>query len=353
MAEKSPGKVPYGRIVKLDRMLHSGNFPPLPELAEKFGVSQRTLERDIECLRDYFGAPLVFDRTGKNYRYSDKDFRLPAILLTQEELVTLLMSERLMRQYAGTPFEPIVQQTFAHLTAMLPEQACVSVDPTTLCKAIVFEQGVPIREYVLPVFIALLDAIAKRHRTEVAYYTSQGNREEGTRFIDPYHLTNVGGEWYLIAYCTRQRAVRNYHLGRIREAYVLEISYTLPSDFDPLKHVGATLGRVAGDSREMILLRLLPAASRWVKEKMWHFTQKFDRLLDDGSVIFRMELSQEEPAREALRRWILQFGDEAEVLEPEWLRKEIRDRLARASGLYARPGEPTPPRADSLPNQKG
>jgi len=334
MPEKSPGKIPYGRIVKIDRMLHSGKSPPLSELVEKFNVSQRTLERDIECLRDYFGAPLVFDRNNKVYRYSNKDYRLPAILLRQEEMVTLLMAERLMRQYAGTPFEPIVQQTFNHLVAMLPDQACISVDPTTLCKAIVFEQGVPIREYALPVFNILLEAIIQRMRVEIVYHTVQGNREEATRFVDPYHITNMAGEWYLIAYCTRQRIVRNYHLARIREAYLLEIPYEPPVNFDPLKHTASTLGRIAGDDREAVVLRLFPAASRWAKEKVWHFTQKFDRLLDDGSVVFRMELSRDASTREALRRWVLQFGDEAEVLEPGWLRKEIHEKLGRAQALY-------------------
>jgi predicted DNA-binding transcriptional regulator YafY len=138
-----------------------------------------------------------------------------------------------------------------------------------------------------------------------------------------------------MAYCTRARAFRNYHLARIREAYLLEIPYTPQEEFDPLKHAAATLGRVAGDDREIVLLRLLPAASKWVKEKMWHFTQKFDRLLDDGSVVFRMELLRDEATREALRRWILQMGNEAEVLEPVWLRKQIAEALEAGVRLYS------------------
>ena len=61
----SPGKYTYNRILKIDKLLRAGKLSSIAELAEEFKVSQRTIERDIEALRDYFGAPLAYAEPGR------------------------------------------------------------------------------------------------------------------------------------------------------------------------------------------------------------------------------------------------------------------------------------------------
>lgn len=335
MPSKTPGKFAYGRIVTLDRLLRQDRFPPVAELAKQFGISSRTVERDLEALRDYFGAPVEYNRSARTYRYTDSTYRLPAITLTQEELVVTLVVERLLRQYAGTPFEPVVLGAFNKLTSMLPEEACLSVDVGNLCKAMVFEQGIPIREYSLDSFVSLLDAIAKRKRTEISYYTVEGNREIGTRFVDPYHLANWGGEWYLVALCLRRKQVCNFHLQRVKEVYALDLHFDRPQGFDAQMYMARGFGIIAGDAKERVRLQILVSASRWVKEKVWHFSQRFEKIESDGSFILCMDAPADQAGRECLRRWVLQFGSEAVVMEPAWLKREIKEHLERALTQYS------------------
>ncbi len=332
--KKKIGKIAYSRIIKLDNLLSSGKLPPLSTLTDKLGVSQRTLERDIEVLRDYFQAPLYYNRKTRSYVYTDKNYKLKAISMNQEELITVLVLERITRLYAGTPFEPLIKQAFVKLATMLPVESCISVDTKNLSKAMVFEQGIPIREYSLDVFSTLLKAITQGLRAEISYYTVMGNREEGTRFIDPYHLANWGGEWYLIALCLRRKKVINFHLSRVKECLILDINYEKPKGFEPKKYIASGFGKIAGDAKEKIRLKIFSYASKWTKEKVWHFSQKFEKIESDGSFILNMDSPNDAAGKESLKHWILQFSDDIEVLEPLWLRTEIRKRLEKNISIY-------------------
>lgn len=331
---KSPGKLAYIRIIEMDRMLRMGKFPSLLELSEEFKVTQRTIERDIETMREYFKAPVLYDRKTRTYRYSDQSYILPSITLSQDEIVSILAIQRTMRLYADTPFDVIMQSAFNKMMSMLPANAVISVDIDNLRKAIVFEQGTPLREYSVQVFEKLFQGIILNQRMEIVYYTPEGNKEHGTQFIDPYHIANWGGDWYLIGNDLRRRVVRNFHLALIREAYMLDIKFEIPDGFNAQEHVLNGYSNLKKAGKEVVRIRVDASASEWVKEKTWNFAQKFEKLEKDGSLVLKMDAPFDKTGKESLKRWILQFGGEIEVVEPAWLRSEIKEMLEKGADLY-------------------
>ncbi|MGE5529301.1 MAG: helix-turn-helix transcriptional regulator [Patescibacteria group bacterium] len=107
------------RIHRIHRALAGGACPGIEALAAELGVSSRTIERDLQQLRNFY-APLVFDRGRGGYRYAGP-FSLPCMTLTAGELAVLLIGQRLLVELAGTPFVEPARQLIEKLPLVLGE----------------------------------------------------------------------------------------------------------------------------------------------------------------------------------------------------------------------------------------
>ena len=85
-----------------DQMIRQGGHPNVVVLADRLEVHRRTILRDVEFLRNSWGAPLEYSRQHKGYFYTNPDFALPCLRLTEGELVAFFLAERLM-QLGGAP----------------------------------------------------------------------------------------------------------------------------------------------------------------------------------------------------------------------------------------------------------
>ncbi|WP_170290989.1 helix-turn-helix transcriptional regulator [Neomoorella glycerini] len=185
------------RIYAIHRWIAAGRYPSVDFIAERLEVSPRTVERDIQLLRDFLGAPIVYDRWHKGYRY-EKTFNLPPLQLTEGELLILYLGQQLLSQVGGTPFGQVIRGAMAKLKAMLPEK--VSMDLGCLEQDISFGME-PLRgdaEQLLAVYGDIFLAIQENRSVYITYYTA--SRDAITdRLIDPYHLRFFHGAWYVIA----------------------------------------------------------------------------------------------------------------------------------------------------------
>ena len=123
----------------------------------------------------------------------------------------------------------------------------------------------------------------------------------------------------LIAYCHFRQAMRMFAAVRIRSARETGETFSRPADFQIDGYLGASFRALRGCGRHCIVLRFTPDAAGRAGEKVWHKTQTSE-LQADGRLLLRMELSD---LRE-VKRWILSWGSECEVLDPEELRKLVR-----------------------------
>src|SRR4051812_27335306 len=112
---------PLARMMAIDRAIRDGELPNATTLARELEVTPRTVRRDLTYLRDQLHAPIRFDPTRNGYVYTESSYRLPFLQLTEGELVAVLLAERLLRQYRGTPYEQDLRRAFAKMTEMLPD----------------------------------------------------------------------------------------------------------------------------------------------------------------------------------------------------------------------------------------
>ncbi|MGI6129373.1 MAG: helix-turn-helix transcriptional regulator [bacterium] len=318
----------FYRIHRIDQLIRQSIYPNVPKLSKWLEVSTRTIERDIEFMRDSLGAPVKYDRKRRGYYYTRLDFSLPKARLTAGEMVTLYLGQKLLAQYRGTPFESSIVHAFAKIKTFLPEE--VDMDFADLDEFLSFNVK-PLRgeeQQVARMFQGVASALRDQKTISITYYTASRDTKS-TRLVDPYHLRCHEGAWYLIAYCHQRKEVRIFALDRIRHLKPTRSRFRIQSDFSLDKYLGHSLGIERGLEPYEVVIRFDAEVTRWVKERIWHPSQE-TILQEDGSLLLKAVLS----GLGEVKRWVLGFGAHAEVLAPPKLRQEIAQEAAALIAQY-------------------
>lgn len=323
-------KVFFERLFYIHRCLKAGQWPGIKKMAEKYEVNRRTIERDLEFLRDRFNAPIEYDRSRRTHYYTDPSFEISEVYFREGELVAIFLGVELLRRYKGTRFEEPLQAVFDKLRKLLP--ARVSVDLTTVGQVISFDIE-PLRgdeAAVADTFDRLSGAIKARRVVELDYYAA--SRDALTRRrVNPYHLRYAMGAWYLIGHCHLREDVRLFALDRIKSLGVTAEEFFPDPAFSVAAYLGDSWRLERGRPMEVVL-RFDAYQARWIREKQWHPTQALEER-PDGSLVMRVRVG----GLGEMKRWVMQFGAHVEVLAPEELRREVAEEVARLAALY-RPG---------------
>ncbi len=316
---------PLRRIQTIDHHVRAGVYPNAETLAAELEVNPRTIQRDIEFMRDQLCAPLDFCRQHNGYRYSAPTFQLPFFQFSEGELVAFFLAERLLRQYRGTPFEADLRCAFDRFTALLPDEVSINLaglgDTLSVAPTVVAPHDIE-------TFRLLAQSVAERRPLDIDYWTA--SRDELTRRrIDPYHLTLIDNDWYVIAYCHLRSEVRMFAPLRIRAAALAPGSFTRPDSFNITDYLGDSFRAVRGRQSRQVTLRFTATAAGRVEEKIWHKTQRLE-MQPDGTLLMYLTV----PDLIELKRWVLSWGRECEVLEPEELREQLRGDCVILADLY-------------------
>jgi predicted DNA-binding transcriptional regulator YafY len=149
--------------------------------------------------------------------------------------------------------------------------------------------------------------------------------------VDPYHLWHQFGGLYLAAYCHTRQAVHTFAIERIRQIAPCPETFARPADFNLEKYLEASFGLFRGKAVR-IRLRFSPEVARYVQERQWHPSQRSAPLLT-GELEVILHVAPEMD----LKRWIMSYGKDVEILEPKKLRDEIRTEwLAALRGAGGR-----------------
>ncbi len=322
-------RFPLERIAVLDRSVRAGEYPNARTIGDRLEVCRRTVLRDVEFLRDRLGAPILFDPKRNGYHYTDPSFRLPAVSMTEGELLALVLAERAFQQYRGTPYGPDLARAIQKIARGLED--VVTVDLGELTDGLSFRTTAP--ESIAPeIFRELVSAVRRRRRLVVRYWTPSRD-EETTREVDPYHLSCIDGRWYLIAHCHLRGAVRTFVPTRIRSIEATEATFTPPEGVRFEEYLADSFGVFQGNDGEThrVRLRFTGETARYVGDRRWHPSQTVEAA-DDGSLILSFELS----ALREIEGWALSWGAGCEVLDPPELRDRIRAAVTLMAGRYAR-----------------
>lgn len=299
------------------------------ELAERFGASKNTLDRDLKDLLEA-GFALEQQKVGKAHV-----FRLventppPSALPTTLELLALHAARSQLAPLAGTPL-------FADLSSLLQKAR-------TLAGAARFADGVT--QVFLPhvraaksyegeaqqeIIDTLVDAVL-RHRACTGLYRSATAKEPRVHRLRPLRLFfHLGGLYLYAAVDDREPgkdALLTFAVERFLTLDETEEVFDPPAvdiDAQLAQAFGVTTGAV-----EQVEVRFSADVRLYVEERTWHPTQKLEAL-PGGGLRFTAELA----GKHEFLRWVLSWGRDAELLAPPSWRAELADHAAALAARY-------------------
>jgi predicted DNA-binding transcriptional regulator YafY len=318
---KGPGRNTLRRIYQIDSLIRNGRYPNVPELAKKLETCTRTIEKDLEYLKNFFAAPLQYCHKKRGYYYTERNFMLPQINFTEGEIVALFLGQKLLSRYRGTPYEESIRFAFEKIARLLPEH--VSVDLELFDQAVTFDVE-PVRgeEPLLLERCECLISALKEKRSVVADYYSAHRNARSRRMIDPYHLLFKQGVRYLIGYCHNRHEVLMFALDRMERLEITERRFAPAPDFSIERYLGDSLSIERGSAPVEVKILFDRHQARWICERRWHASQQLEKQ-PDGSVLLSITVS----GLGEVKRWVLSFGGHAEVLAPVELREEVKREI--------------------------
>ena len=311
---------PLERMLRIHQSVQAGKFPNSTTLAAEIEVVVKTIHRDIAFMRDRMGLPIAFDTKKNGYRYTGEVGSFPSLQLTEGELFALCVAEKALEQYRGTSFEKPLLSALRKMEQSLPDT--ISINLGELGEAISFRTSAePILN--LEIFDALAKATAKHKQLEL-HYRKAGSSAPEKRIVDPYHLANINGEWFLFAFDHLRKDIRTFVPARIKSVKQTGETFERPQGFSLEKRLRDSFGVHSGEGRYEVVLRFTPQVADYIREKRWHDSQQ-QRELKGGGVELRLKLS----SLIEIERWVLSWGENAKVVAPKELLANIR-RAAKA-----------------------
>ena len=312
------------RLYKIRNLLEAGQCLRPGMLQAELGVSQATLKRDIQRLRDRFNAPLSWNRErggwvlDRTREVIGAQFELPGLWLSAEEIHALLTMQHLLSRLdtgglLGPHIDPLMRRLGGLIDGGVPPQAEVARR--------IRVQTVGARRLHLPHFQAVGSALLRRQRLQLRY-RSRSDGDETGREVSPQRLVHYRDNWYLDAWCHWRQALRSFSVDAIQAVQVLDRAAIDLPDTELDAVLGAGCGIFAGRQVTWARLRFSAQRARWVSAERWHSQQRGSF---DVQGRWQLDLPYADP-RELVMD-ILRHMPEVEVLWPEDLAAQVRQRL--------------------------
>lgn len=314
------------RLLRMDGIIRSGSHPSVSTFTQLFEVSERTTLGDIEFLRNRFYAPLAYSRARHGYYYTNKDWKLPTLPVSEGQLLALFLSVELTERYLGTSFEQPLRDAIQQIIELLPQDVQVSM--SELAHHYSIRPGASAKTPP-ETLLAIQQAIQARHPVDIVYFTASRG-EENQRVIHPYHLFNMRGEWNLVAYDLLRQNIRQFALPRIRSWRILkEEQFEPDAKFNPESYFRESFQAEHGDQIVEVVLLFDAYQARYMRERTLHSSQVIEEQ-PDGSIIMRFKTG----ALAEVQRQILGYGKHVKVLAPASLVVAIMNELRETLQLY-------------------
>lgn len=319
-----------------------GEGIPLRQLADDFEVSERTIQRDFELLQA-IGFPVQHeeDDFGKRYWRMPHDFfRTGPLVLGLTEAVSLHLAEHFFAPLAGTHFADGLRSALEKIRSIIPAKALAyfgDLDET------LYVRMSAVTDYAAHADkIRLLTEAAHLSRSVELTYSAIWRGDSYTTRCDPYGIVCYDGDLFLVGHSHRAEDVRIFKVPRILAVAASPETFERPKDFRLDDRFRSSFGifQPSGAPVEVAVAFRGPVASL-VEERVWHESQRLQWIPGEETLFERAPESEVLLATFRLgdlvefKRWLKGWGDLAEVLRPDWLRKEMRAELTAAADRYA------------------
>lgn len=268
-----------------------------PELAKRFEVSRRTIQRDIEDLCKA-GIPICTAQGAGGGIYIMDGYRMDRTLLTSKDMQMILAGLRSLDSVSGSQYySRLMEKIKSGSSEFVSGRDSILIDLSSWYK-----------ETIAPKVEMILEAIEERRQISFHYYAPGG---DGFRTIEPYYLIFKWSSWYVWGWCTARRDFRLFKLNR------MEMLEKTETEFVPREVLLPDL------SNQKIFPGKISVKALFAGEEKWRLVEEFGMHCfteqEDGSLFFMTDYTD----KESLLSWLLTFGDKVKVIEPAEVREEL------------------------------
>lgn len=326
----SPGgfsRPPLERMMRIHAALKSGDYPNCRKMADELEVSSKTIQRDIDFMRDRLGLPIEYEPLRFGYGYTEEVTAFPSIEVSEGEVAALFVAQKALAQYRGTPFERPLRSAFRKIADSLRDR--VSFSWSDMEEAISFHSaGASVADLAL--FETASRAVLQSLELEFEYRKLESKGYEARR-VRPLHIACLENQWYLFAEDLARKDLRTFALPRMRDVRLTNTRFRRPQNFSISKVLSGSFGVFEGGKKHRIRLKFDAFAARLVSERTWHESQRF-RPDKDGAAVLEMELG----GLEEIERWVLSWGSHVRVLAPGELADRVKRVASEVAAIYSK-----------------
>jgi predicted DNA-binding transcriptional regulator YafY len=316
----------WRRLQTIHHEIKERRFPNTSTLAARLSVSTKTVQRDIDYLRDELDAPIEFDRDENGYFYSRTDYVLPFLPVDGRDLFSIGVAAQVLSLFGGTPLARDLKACYERLAELMPP--AVRLRPEIVMGRLSLRPAAfrPVREET---WQAVAEAMQRGVALSIRYHRPGGSAGE-PRSVNPYAFVLSGRDWIVLAEDRGDGVVKSLYLGRIENATLTGERYAIPKDFDADAFFRDTFGLFVGGGKPFrFRVRFAAEASDEVREMKFHPRQKIETARGGEAIL-------ELPARsiKEARRFVLPYGKDAVVLAPDELVEDMRRETRMLEALY-------------------
>jgi len=309
------------RLIKLIQEIKCSPTQTVRRLIHNLGISKAQLYKDRKALEE-LGFEFRYSRPLSRFVVT-KDAFLPIEDLSLSERLSLVMAVRQLSA-AGDyllSFEGV--NAARKLTADLPGPLRDSTQ--VLFDDLVLKQGFGCDRKILE---RLQTAIGESRRVVLDYLRPESDKPTPEE-LDPYHVFFKRRALYVEGFSWTEKGIRMYRVNRIKAVRFTPMHSPIREDYNFARRHKNAFSVFPGERTEKVAVRFSPKVRPYVEESLWHHSQIIRR--EKGGTI-RFEVQVAEP-REVMW-WAFQWGAEAEILEPGWLREEAKREVGRMIRFY-------------------
>jgi len=327
------------RIIAMANLLRQRGVMTKTQILEKFEISEPTFKRDLEFLRDRYGADIVYDSTERVYRLKTTgtlpygatqgtSMEMPGLWFSPDELQALLTMHQII---SGLGADGLLAEHLAPLkdrihsllgqTQSNPEGSSDQIRRRV--------RILPMASRRLPAehFTLVTNALLSRKRIRI-HYTSRSSNESTVREVSPQRVVHYRDNWYLDAYCHLRHRLSTFSIDAIEKAKLLGAQCVEIPEEELEQTLASGYGIFSGKAEHYAVLRFTAERSRWVSAEVWHPEQMGQWTGPDKK---QWQITFPYAHDRELIMDILRHGASVEVVSPEHLAESVREEHQRAA----------------------
>lgn len=311
------------RVSAILIQLQSKKYVTATEIADRFGISIRTVYRDIRALEEA-GVPLGAE-PGKGYSLVD-GYRLPPVMFTPEEASSMLTAEKIVEKMADRSVDSHYKSAMYKIKAVLPEKEKQFLDRLNNNIEIFHTPPTHAVEAPNDCMLTIQRALADKKVLVISYRAAYNNQHVSDRMVEPVGLVFYSMAWHLVGYCRFRKDYRDFRLDRITRIALTTEGFSIRE----VKSIHDFFQRNLSEYQlEQVILRFPKKDAGFIQSTRYYYGYIGEEVVGN-----QVEMNFIVNDLVYFCRWLLMYADVVEIVQNDKLKKMFMEHIGSIKNRF-------------------